>query len=418
MSRVAAAFAAYADRRIGLMLLLGFSAGAPLPLSGFTLRQWFAESEVDLTTIGLTALIGLSYSLKFLWAPLLDRLAPPLRLGRRRGWLLPVQLLLVASIAALAQTDPRTGPGTTALAAVIVAFMSASQDILIDALRIEMIPMEKQGAGLAAYVWGYRLALLTSTAVALWLVERIGWQGSLSLMALLPLVGMAATLLSREAAPPPRKSLGLVEELRVAVVGPLQNFLRRPGWLWILLFVALYKLGEALAGVMVPSLYRALGFARTDVAAVAGVFGLVATLAGAAAGGALVAGIGVGRSLVLTGLGQMLSNLMYVALARAGRDMPMLYAQVGIENFTDSLADAAFITYLSGLTDIAFTATQYALLSSLAALPLRTLGASGGWLASRLGWEQFFLLTTAAALPAMAIMLYLLRRFPPKEGAV
>jgi PAT family beta-lactamase induction signal transducer AmpG len=208
----------------------------------------------------------------------------------------------------------------------------------------------------------------------------------------------------------------LGQEFHTAIIGPIQSFVRHPGWLWVLLFVALFKLGEALAGVMTAPFYRALGFARTEVATVSGVFGLVATLAGAATGGALVAGLGVGRSLVLTGVTQMLSNLMYVALARAGHSLPMLYIQVGVENFTDGLADAAFVAYLSGLTDIAFTATQYALLSSLAALPLRTLGASSGVLAQALGWERFFLLTTVAALPAMAIMLHLLRRYPPAKG--
>jgi PAT family beta-lactamase induction signal transducer AmpG len=297
-----------------------------------------------------------------------------------------------------------------------VAFASASQDILIDALRIETIPQDKQSAGLAAYVWGYRLAMLASGAGALWLVELIGWPGALTCMAALPLVGVAATLASTEATPPPRPAMTLREEFHTAIIGPIRSFVRHPGWLWILLFVALFKLGEALAGVMTAPFYRALGFARTEVATVSGVFGLFAIVAGATTGWALVAGLGVGRSLVLTGITQMLSNLMYVALARAGHSLPMLYVQVGIENFTDGLADAAFLTYLSGLTDIAFTATQYALLSSLSGLPASTLGASSGLLAQALGWERFFLLTTVAALPAMAIMLHLLRRFPPGQG--
>lgn len=329
---------------------------------------------------------------------------------------MPVQLVLVAAILGLAQTDPRTAPGATALAAVLVAFASASQDILIDALRIETIPQEKQGEGLAAYVWGYHLALLASGAGALLLVEALGWQIALTCMAALPLVGVAAVLATREAPMSLRPAMTMKEEFRTAIIGPIQNFVRHPGWLWILLFVALFKLGEALAGGMTAPFYRALGFARTEVATVSGVFGLVATLAGAATGSALVAGLGVGRSLVLTGVTQMLSNLMYVALARAGHSMPMLYAQVGIENFTDGLANTAFLTYLSGLTDIAFTATQYALLSSLAGLPASTLGASSGVLAQALGWERFFMLTTVAALPAMAIMLHLLRRFPPAKG--
>ena len=200
------------------------------------------------------------------------------------------------------------------------------------------------------------------------------------------------------------------------MLDPFLDFMRRPHWLAILLFIALFKLGEALAGIMTTPFYRSLGFSREDVATVATVFGMAATLAGALAGSRLVGLIGVRRALVVTGLGQMLSNLMYVALADAGHSMPMLWAQVGIESFTDGLADAAFLTWLSALTSRAFTATQYALLSSLAALPLRTLGASSGWLAEALGWSGFFLLTTAAALPAMGIMLYLLRRLPPEAA--
>lgn len=413
MARLPAALAAYADRRILVMLALGFSAGAPLPLTAFTLRQWFSEAGITLAAIGLTSLIGLSYTLKFLWAPALDRFAPPLKLGRRRGWLLPIQAALMAAIAAMAFTDPRADPRATVLAGVLVAFLSASQDIVIDAFRIETMPPEQQGAGLAAYIWGYRLAMLASGAGALFVVEGFGWRAAYLAAACLPLVGMLAVLFAREGAAPPPPAGGILAQLGHSVVGPFRDFMGRRGWLLILAFVALFRLGEALAGVMTAPFYRSLGFARTEVAAVSGVFGLFATLGGAAAGGMLVAGLGLGRSLVLTGITQMLSNLMYVALARAGHDMGMLYAQVGIENFTDGLADAAFVAYLSSLTSIAFTATQYALLSSLAAVPLRTLGASGGYLAQAMGWESFFLLTTAAALPAMGLMLVLLRRYPP-----
>jgi PAT family beta-lactamase induction signal transducer AmpG len=411
--RLARAFQVYADRRIAVMLALGFSAGAPLPLTAFTLRQWFSESNLTLGAIGLTSLIGLSYSLKFLWAPVLDRLAPPLALGRRRGWLVPIQLALVAAIAAMAHTNPAIDPTATVIAGVAVAFLSASQDIVVDALRIEIMPPAMQGAGLAAYIWGYRIALLASGAGALFVVESLGWRAAYLACALLPLAGIAGALLAREGPPPPPAPRGLMGTLRHSVVGPFRDFMRNRGWLLILAFVALFRLGEALAGIMTAPFYRSLGFARTEVAAVSGVFGLFATLAGAAAGGLLVAALGLGRSLVLTGATQMLSNLMYIALARAGHSLPMLHAQVGVENFTDGLADAAFVAYLSSLTSIAFTATQYALLSSLAALPLRTLGASAGFLAQALGWERFFLLTTVAALPAMALMLVLLRLYPP-----
>jgi PAT family beta-lactamase induction signal transducer AmpG len=390
-----------------------------LPLTGFTLRQWFSEANVPLGAIGLTALIGLAYSLKFLWAPVLDH-APPLlpSLGRRRGWLAPVQLLLAAAIAALALTDPARNATGTVAAAVAVAFLSATQDITIDAFRIESLPLGRQGLGLAAYVWGYRIALLVANAGVLFSVERVGWRGAFLAMALLMSVGLATTLfLAREPRPPERAARsGIGAWLAAAVVAPVRDFLCRPGAWLILGFVALFKLGEALAGIMTAPFYRALGFAREEVAAVSGVFGLLATLAGVTLGGVLVAGVGTGRALVVTGLGQMLSNLMYVALAEAGRSLPLLWAQVGIENATDGLADAAFVAYLSGLTSTAFTATQYALLSSLASLPLRTVGGLSGYLAEAMGWTRFFLLTTAAALPGLAIMLVLLRRFPPAQA--
>jgi PAT family beta-lactamase induction signal transducer AmpG len=408
------------DRRFLLLLALGFSCGAPLPLAaGQVLRQWFTESGLSLGAIGLTALIGLAYANKFLWSPALDGVAPPLRMGQRRGWLLPIQALLAAAILGIAATDPAQAATATVMLAVLVAFLSASQDIVVDAWRIEMLGEneETQAYGLAAYVWGYRLALLAAGAGTLLAVQHIGWSGAYAAAATLMLPGLIATLLGREAPRPPRRGIGWRGRLQESVVAPFRDFMRRPGWLAILLFVALFKLGEALAGVMTTPFYRSLGFAREDVATVATIFGMVAVLAGALAGGWLVGRIGVGAALILTGIGQMLSNLMYVALAWAGHDMPMLWAQVGIENFTDGLADAAFLTYLSGLTSRAFTATQYALLSSLAAVPLRTLGASGGWLAEALGWPGFFLLTTAAALPAMAIMLWLLRRYPPEKAA-
>jgi len=406
------------QRRFLVLLALGFSAGVPLPLvAGQVLRQWFTESGLSLADIGLTALIGLAYSLKFLWSPALDTLAPPLlaRLGRRRGWLLIIQPLLGLAILATGLGEPGAAPLATAALAALVAFLSASQDIVVDAHRIEILEEREQGYGLACYVWGYRLALLASGGGTLLLVGALGWSGAYACAAALMLVGVAATLASREAAPMPAPAIPWGERLRLSVVRPFADFTGRPLWLAILLFVALFKLGEALAGVMTAPFYRSLGFSREEVAAVGTVFGLLATLAGALAGGWVVARLGTARALIVTGLGQMLSNLMYVALAAAGHDLPMLWLQVGIENFTDGLADAAFVTYLSGLTSRAFTATQYALLSSLAAVPLRTLGASSGWLAEALGWTGFFLLTTAAALPAMGIMAILLWRLPPVE---
>jgi PAT family beta-lactamase induction signal transducer AmpG len=407
----------FRDRRLLLMLALGFSAGVPLPLvAGQVLRQWFVESGMSLADLGLTALIGLAYANKFLWSPALDAVRPPF-LGRRRGWLLVIQVGLVLAIGAMALTDPRGGATATVALAVLVAFLSASQDIVIDAWRIEMMgdDNERQAWGLAAYIWGYRAALLASGAGTLFLVGHIGWHGAYAYGATLILVGVAATLAGSEPPAAATLPMGWKARLRGSVVMPFLDFMGRRYWFAILAFIALFKLGEALAGIMTTPFYRSEGFTRDDVAAVATVFGLVATLSGAVAGSWLIGRIGVGRALILTGLGQMLSNLMYVALVGGGRDIPMLFAQVGIENFTDGLADAAFLTYLSGLVNRSFSATQYALLSSLAAVPLRTLGASAGVLAQSLGWSWFFVLTTAAALPAMAIMVFLLKRLPPQD---
>lgn len=405
------------DRRFLIMLALGFSAGVPLPLTAFVLRQWMSESNISLTAIGLTALIGLSYSLKFLWSPLIDHAPPPFfrSWGRRRGWLASIQPVLALAILALGFTNPAVAPALTVAVAVVVAFLSASQDIVVDAYRIEFLEERQQGLGLAYYVWGYRGAMLAANAGALTIAEIAGWPLAFAYCAALIGVGFAAVWLGPEPEAAPRPAMAWSARLRAAVVDPFADFIQRRHWLAILLFIALFKLGEALAGVMVAPFYRELGFTRTEVAAVGSVFGLFATLIGALAGGWLVVRIGTARALVLTGLTQMLSNLMYVALAHAGHDMPMFWAQVGIENFTDGMADAAFLTYLSSLTNRAFTATQYALLSSLATVPLRLFGANSGWIIewTQIGWPNFFLLTTFAALPAMGIMIYLLIRLPP-----
>lgn len=409
------------DRRFLVLLALGFSAGVPLPLTAFTLRQWMSESNIPLTAIGLTALIGLAYSLKFAWAPVLDHAAPPAfrGLGRRRGWLAVIQPVLALAILALGLTDPAMDATMTVAVAVGVAFLSASQDIVIDAYRIESLAEREQGYGLACYVWGYRGALLASGAGALAMAEFGGWSFAFAMCAAMIGIGFAAVLAGAEPSrPPPEAPPGWASRLRIAIVEPFADFLKRRYWFAILAFVALFKLGEALAGIMTAPFYRELGFSRLEVASVSSVFGLFATLAGALAGGWVVARLGTGRALILTGMTQMLSNLMYVALAFAGHDLRMLFAQVGVENFTDGLADAAFVTYLSALTSRSFTATQYALLSSLAAVPLRTLGASSGWLAATMGWPAFFVLTTVAALPAMGIMVFLLRRLPPPRPVV
>lgn len=396
------------------MAALGFACGLPLALTAFPLRQWLTESGTSLAAIGFTASIGLAYSLKFLWAPALDQLVPPF-LGRRRGWLLIIQAILVLACLVYAWSDPHASPYWLVGSAVAIAFLSASQDIVVDAWRIETFPGDDlRGIALAAYIWGYRAALLVGGAGAVRLVDDLGWHGSLTVMAAVATIGIAATLCAREPAtaamPPPQHFLS---RLQRSVVEPFRDFLLRPGAVPILAFVMLFKLGEALAHTMAVPFYRDMGFDRTAVAYATGVPGLIASLIGAAAGGWLIARIGNGRALVMTGFVQMASMSLYFALAVSQGDWRILVAKVTLENIAEGMADAAFITYLSSLCSTAFTATQYALLSSLASVGLRTIGGYSGKLAEMTGWIGFYALTIFAAVPAMLLMLWLLRRFPP-----
>ena len=418
--------AIYRRPRLVAVLLMGFSSGLPLPLTFGTLTFWLAESGVSRTTIGLLTLVGTAYSLKFLWAPLVDRLPlGPLtrRLGRRRGWALAIQLPLALAILALGFTDPRSDPAATALVAVVIAFLSATQDIVIDAYRIELLQADEQGAGAAATQWGYRFGMIVSSAGALYAAEFGGWSLAFAIMAAFMAVGMATVWFTGEPhnavpltpgvaidAPP---AVRLAAWIASAVIGPFREFMQRPGWLAILVFVVLYKFGDALAGVMANPFYVAMGFTRLEVANISKIFGVIATLAGVAGGGLLVHRVGLGRALIVCGVLQALSNLMYVVQALAGHDVALLTVTIGLENFTGGMGSAAFVAYLSGLCNVAYTATQYALLSSLATVGRTTLSAGGGWLSLQLDWPLFFLVTTCAALPGIAMAIWVMRRYPP-----
>lgn len=405
------------------MAAFGVVAGLPLPLSGFTFRLWLSEGGVSLAMIGLTANIGLSYTLKFLWAPVLDQAAPlgPLRrFGQRRGWLLAIQPLLVISAALLALSNPAAAPVAAIAAAALVAFLSASQDVAIDAWRIEVFEDRLQGAALAAYVWGYRGALLVSGSGVIASAGIIGWNVALLGVAGLLALGIVVTLLAPEPAvtreaPETVVTGGPIARVRHAIVDPLREFLGRPGAFVILAFVALFKLDEAMAGVMAAPFYRSLGFDRAAIAVANFLPSLAAVLAGTAIGGFLVARLGVGRALLITGCVQSTVMGFYVVLAYSPGQVHVLYATVFIESFAGGLADAAFIAYLSGLCSVAFTATQYALLSSVAAIGLRTIGGMTGFLAEAVGFPVFYMICTFAAWPSMGLMIWLLRRYPPVE---
>ena len=408
----------FADRRMWLMFAFGALSGLPLALSGFTLRQWLTEAHLSLAATGLTANIGLSYTLKFLWAPVMDHAPAPFglaRFGRWRGWLLAVQPPLVLAALGLALSDAARAPVATIAAAALIAFLSASQDIVIDAWRIETFPERLQGAANAAYVWGYRLAMLVSGAGVIALAGTLGWRGALLPVAGLLAAGPLVTLLAGEpgvARTALRAASGFAKRLSVAVLDPLRDFLLRPGAWAILAYVATFKLGEALAGVMLAPFFHALGFNRAAVAAAIGPFSLVATIAGYATGAAAVARLGLNRALILTGFFQMAAMAMYVWLAISPGHHALLYATVVVEAFAEGVADAAFLTYLSSLCSAAHTATQYALLSSIAPLALRTVGGLSGFVAAAVGWPVFYALAMLASLPAMLLMLHILRRWP------
>ena len=397
------------DRQLLAMAAYGFVSGLPLPLSGFTFRLWLADSGAGLAVVGLTAWIGLAYSLKFLWSPLLDQ-PPPVaalrRFGRRRGWLLLVQPLLGLVAAALAVSDPGTAPMVAFAAAAGVALLSATQDIAIDAWRIEVFPPVRQGLALAVYVWGYRVALLISTTGVIAASASVGWHAALLGVAALIAAGVLVTLAARR-----EEGSGAVPArgVRQAVIEPVRSFLVRPSALLVLAFVALFKLGEAMAGIMTAPFYRALTFDKAAIAGT-GAFSLGGTLVGITLGGWLVTRIGVGRALLVTGWAQTLAMAMYVALSLSPGQHDVLYATVVAEAFAQGLADAAFLTFLSALCAREFAATQYALLSSVPALAIHTLGGVSGVMAGALGWTWFYVVCMAGALPGMALMLVLLRR--------
>ena len=398
------------------MGLLGFASGLPIYLTFFTLQQWMSESGVSLRAIGFTASIGLPYLLKFLWAPLLDRLPPGLLagVGRRRGWLLPLQAALTGSILLMAASDPHRHPVGLVLAALLLAFFSASQDVVIDAWRIESFGPRLQAAALGCYVWGYRIAMQVSGAGAIFLAGRLGWHGAYAAMAACSLLGPVATLLVREPLRAARSDppAGWEQQLKARVVAPLRDLLGRPGSGLVVAFVLLFNLGTQMADTMAAPFYHALGFSRDAVALANGLPALAAALLGAAASAFCVARYGGSRTLIISAMVQMASMGLYLALYRIGPQTAMLVAKVTLEGFAEALATTTFLTYLSRLCSAEYTATQYALLSSMAPIAWRTLGGGTGVAAQALGWPTFFSGAILCALPGILIMLTLMRRYP------
>jgi PAT family beta-lactamase induction signal transducer AmpG len=427
-----ATVAVYSSRRMVIVLLMGLASGLPLLLTLSTLSYWLSKVGVDKTTIGIFALVGIPYSFKFVWAPIIDHVRLPVLsawLGRRRGWLLLLQACLAVAILIMGMTDPTLAPLTVAAAAVAVAFFSASQDIVIDAYRIEILREEEQGAGAAATQTGYRVGLIIAGAGAIALSDFIGWPAIFTLLAAIIVVCMVVTLLAPEPAEPARPTIAadlpggadrlvlLTQWIKRAVIDPFADFMSRRGWLVILAFVLLYKFGDAIGGVMANPFYNELGFTGVEIASISKVFGVIMTVVGAIAGGALVARIGLFKALVVGGILQAVTNLLFALLAVTGKDLTMLAVAIGADNFTGGLGSAAFVAYLSSLCNRAFTGTQYALLTSFMAAGRTMLSSGGGWLADHMDWASFFMLTTLLAIPGLLLLFWLTRLYPAEPRA-
>ncbi|NLW03922.1 MAG: AmpG family muropeptide MFS transporter [Pseudomonadaceae bacterium] len=440
LQRLTNIFAPYRDRRMLTLLMLGFSSGLPAPLVFSNLSIWLRDLGVSRTDIGLFALAATPYAINFLWAPLVDRLRLPwlsARFGRRRGWALFTQSLLILAIVLLSLTNPTENLPLVALAVLFVTFMSATQDIVIDAYRIELLEPHLYGAGSAAAIWGWHLGgTLVGAAGGLYLAEYYGWNTAYLVLAAGIFIGMLAVLASPE--PKPVVSAAtLAEESRVlnhlegfkelpkhfrqamgwiyvSFLAPFAEFTRRKGWLWILAFIFIFKLGDALLGRMSGVFYRELGFSLLEIAEVSKLYGFGGNIVGILLGGLLVARVGLLKALFISGLATATTNLTYAWLAASGQSYAVFVVALVADNFTTGLVTVAFVAYLSSLCNSAYTATQYALLASLGNLARIWLSASSGWMVDKLDgdWAKFFILTAFIALAGLPLLWVIMRRFP------
>jgi PAT family beta-lactamase induction signal transducer AmpG len=396
--------AALFNRRMLICVFTGFSSGLPLYLLINLLPAWLRTSGVDLKTIGFFALIQLPYTWKFLWSPLLDRYAMPL-LGRRRGWMLVTQLTLLVSIPLFGMLHPKVDILAIVVLSTVVAFFSASQDIVLDAFRREILPDSELGLGTSIHVNAYRVSSLVPGALALILADRMPWSSVYLITALFMLPGIALTLAVDE----PALVKGRPRTLREAVVEPFHEFITRNGWraaLLVLAFIFLYKLGDSMATALATPFYLDMGFTMTDIGVIAKNAGLWASVIGGLLGGLWMVKIGINRGLWLFGVVQLVSILGFAWLAYVHQpDRLLLAFVIAFEALGVGLGTAAFTAYIARTTDPRYTATQYALFTSLAAVPRTVINATTGWIVERTGWFDFYLLCTVLALPGMLLLL-------------
>ncbi len=405
----------YFDRRMLIMTCLGFSSGFPLFLVFGTLNLWLKDSGISYTLIGMFSLVKTPYSFKWAWAPFIDRIRLPIfsRLGRRRGWALFTQIFLMLAILGMAITDPGKSLGVMAFFAVLVVIASASQDIVLDAFRIESFNNKEQGAGSAIFVLGYRLGLIFSGAGALWLASIMSWHNVYVIMSLGALVGIATILCCKE----PKKEQHYKEEkykdfddfLRTAVYEPFADFMKRKHWGLILLFVFLYRMSDAYMGPMAYPFYDDMGFTKAQIAYVSKLYGMIATILGGIIGGVVLNRVGVMKGLMVCGILQGLTNLIFVAQAYAGNNTYMLVITISFDNIAGGMGVTALVAYLSSLCNVAYTATQYALLSSLMSFARDVFAATSGYMAEAVSWPVFFFITSLMVVPGLVLLWYLMK---------
>jgi PAT family beta-lactamase induction signal transducer AmpG len=378
---------------------------------------WLASVGISKASIALFGLVGVPYTFKPLWAPFVDRLSPPLffkKLGLRRGWLLFTQIFLMASIVLMGQSDPTQNIERMAIFAIILAFCSATQDIIIDAYRVESLDTEEYSAGAAVEVFGYRLGMMLTGSLGLWLSDRMTWDLVYLILALFMAVGIITTLVCKEPtttrAPRPGRVVDWIEE---SYIGPFKDFIQKSGWQWILAFILLYYFGDQMIGRMSMVFYQELGFTGTEVALATKSFGLWMVILGGFIGGSIGFRFGIMKTMLVAGFLHMGANLFFVLLAHTGHSIPLLYVTVAVENLSAGAMASGFVAYLSRLCNQSFTGTQYALFSAIMAIP-RTYVSSlvSGPLAERFDWVTFFLVATAGAVPGLLILLVLMKKFP------
>ena len=398
--------------RMLVAALMGFASGLPLLLTGSVLQAWLKDGGIDLTSIGLFALVGLPYTLKFLWSPLFDRYSLPV-LGRRRGWLALMQACLALALLGLSVSSPAADDLVViSLAALLVAFFSASQDIVVDAYRRESLSDIELGFGSAMYVNGYRVGMLLAGGGGLILADWLSFAHMYRLLAAAMALCIVVTLMAAE---PPLPE-GRPRSLSEAVLLPFRDYFTRDGAWLALAFILFYKIGDTMASAMTTPFYLDLGYSKTEIGAVVKLFGFWATLAGATLGGLWILRIGLAPALWWFGIGQMLSTAGFVVLAGVQPSVAALASVIALENLTGGLGTAAFVGFMGALTDRRFTATQYALLSSLMGVPRVLASAPTGWLAQELGWAGFFMLCVGMALPGLLLLRWV-QGLMPEHGS-